>query len=116
VAYTVDLTAVLKSLFENTITRTQMSQLSENTWSELKKAFDGYQAGGPLERIHHHFYDIFQHDQQILDSEDSFRGMFDKLLKDERQGTGVPILVSVPVSRFFTSVFSPIKPRTRVRI
>jgi hypothetical protein len=89
-AYTVDLTTVLKSLFENMITP-QLPQSSGITWSELKKAFDVYKDEGSLERIHHRFYDIFQHDQQILGSEDSFRGMFNELLRDERQGTGALI-------------------------
>jgi hypothetical protein len=94
-AYTVDLTTVLKSLFEITITPAQVPQRSgRTTWPEVKKAIDNYD-NGSLQRIHYRFCDIFQHDQQILGSEDSFRRMFHEFLKDERQGQ--PASVSKPV-------------------
>jgi hypothetical protein len=109
-AYTVDLTTVLKSLFESMITPAQPPQSSGITWSELKEAFDVYKDKGSLERIHHRFYDIFQHDQQILGSEDSFRGMFNELLKDERQGTGA-LITSIRTS-VYISVFRPTNTRT----
>jgi hypothetical protein len=96
-AYAVDLTTVLKSLFEITITPAQVPHPSgRTTWPEVKKAFDDYDRKGSLQRIHHRFCDIFQHDQQILGSEDSFRRMFHELLKDERQGPPPP--ASMPVS------------------
>jgi len=94
-AYTVDLTTVLKSLFEITITPAQVPQRSgRTTWPEVKKAFDNYD-NGSLQRIHYRFCDIFQHDQQILGSEKSFRRMFHEFLRDERQGP--PALVSKQV-------------------
>jgi hypothetical protein len=94
-AYTVDLTTVLKSLFEITITPAKVPQRSgRTTWPEVKKAFDNYDKGS-LQRIHCRFCDIFQHDQQILGSEESFRRMFHEFLKDERQGP--PASVSKPV-------------------
>jgi hypothetical protein len=101
-AYTVDLTTVLKLLFhimittQTQITPTPVSQLSgKTTWSELKRAFDDYEGKGSRQRIHNHFCDIFQNDQQILGSEASFHRIFYDLLKDERPSSRVPMSVSV---------------------
>jgi hypothetical protein len=85
--YTVNLTAVLKSLFDIVI---QMPQSSERTtWLKLKEAFEAYEGSGSRQQIHRRIYAIFQHDQQILDS-DSFHHTFYELVKDEQQVTGVP--------------------------
>jgi len=85
--YTVDLTAVLKSLFN--IIVIQIPQSSERTtWLKLKEAFEAYEGSGSRQQIHRRICAIFQHDQQILDS-DSFHHMFYELVKDERQVTGV---------------------------
>ena len=52
VAYAVDLTTVLKSLFDIALTR--MPQPSaRTTWSELKEAFEAYDRAGSHQQIHH---------------------------------------------------------------
>jgi hypothetical protein len=97
--YTVDLTAVLKSLFE--VIQTPQSS-ERTTWLKLKDAFEAYERSGFRQQNHRRICAIFQHDRQILDSA-GFQDMFIKLVKDERQVTGVaaptpgPAPASAPV-------------------
>ena len=80
-AYAVDLTTVLKSLFDIALTR--MPQPSaRTTWSELKEAFEAYDRAGSHQLIHHRIRTIFEQDQQNLDT-DNFQRIFCELVKDE---------------------------------
>ena len=101
--YIVDLTTVLKLLFDITLIR--VSQSGRTTWSELKGAFEEYESTGSRQRIHHRICAIFQQDQQILDP-DSFHRVFKELVKDGHQDTGGPSSAPVPVS---TSRPPPVK-------
>jgi hypothetical protein len=94
-AYTVDLTAVLKSLFDVIVIQTPQSS-EMTTWLKLKEAFDRYEGSGSRQQIHRRICTIFQQDRQMLDS-DSFHRMFNELMKDEGQVTGVAVPTSGPV-------------------
>jgi hypothetical protein len=85
--YTVDLAAVLKSLFYIIMIRTPQSS-ERTTWLKLKEAFEAYEGSGSRQQNHRRICAIFQHDEQMLDS-DGFRHMFNELVKDESQVTGV---------------------------
>jgi hypothetical protein len=82
--YIVDLTTVLKSLFDVRLTQTSRSSAS-TTWSELKGAFNAYENSGSLRKIHHRIRVIFQQDRQegqVVDL-NSFQRTFSELVKDE---------------------------------
>jgi hypothetical protein len=92
--YTVDLTAVLRSLFN--IIVIHMPESSERTtWLKLKEAFEVYEGLGSRKQIHRRICAIFQHDQQVLDS-DSFHHMFCELVKDEGQVTASEVAAPTP--------------------
>ena len=84
--YIVDLTTVLKLLFDITLIRVPQSS-GRTTWSELKGAFEEYEGAGARQRIHHRICAIFQQDQQILDP-DSFHRIFFELVKDGQDAGG----------------------------
>jgi hypothetical protein len=96
--YIVDLTTVLKLLFDITLIRVPQSS-GRTTWSELKGAFEQYEGAGSRQRIHHRICAIFQQDQQILDP-DSFHRIFHELVKDgpDAGGPSSPVSVSSPVA------------------
>jgi hypothetical protein len=75
--YAVDLTTLLKSLFDDR-PRDELGL----TWSHLKRAYDTYEGSGPRRKIHRQICATFQQDQQILDK-DRFEGMYVELLKGE---------------------------------
>jgi len=79
--YTVDLTTVLKSLFDISLNRMPQSP-ARTTWLELKEAFEAYNRAGSHKQIHGRIRVIFQQDQQNLDS-DRFQRVFRELVKDE---------------------------------
>jgi hypothetical protein len=105
--YIVDLTRLLKLLFDITLNRMAQSS-GTTTWSELKGAFEEYEGAGSRQRIHRRICEIFQQDQHIPDP-DSFHRVFYELVNDERQvGTSAPAPnlyarqdVSVPPSLAF---------------
>ena len=90
-AYTIDITTVLKSLFDVKLAR--MPQIPESsagiTWSELEEAFKAYEDSGSRRRIHLRISLIFQQDQQISDT-DSFRRIFRELVEAVEVPAPVP--------------------------
>jgi hypothetical protein len=84
--YTVDLTAVLRSLFNVIVIQTPKSSSERPTLLQLKEeAIKAYEASGSRQKIRH--WAGVQKDPQIPDA-NSFRKMFDEV-KDESQVTGV---------------------------
>jgi hypothetical protein len=82
--YAVDLTTLLKSLYEIRLKSDTERTIS---WLELKEA---YEHSGSREQVHRHICAAFQQDQQTLDKE-HFYGLFVELVKGEhmyRSGDG----------------------------
>jgi len=101
--YIIDLTTVLKSLFE-VLTPARIPRSSAGiTWSELKEAFEAYENLGSRQRIHRRVFQIFQQDQQI--SKDSFGLIFRELAEDAK--VPAPVATSNPV-QVATSNLAPV--------
>ena len=77
-AYTADLTTVLKSLFD-----VETPSFSEGTmWLELNRVFQTYQLFDPREQIHRRICANFEHDRQISDPT-GFRRELHELMERE---------------------------------
>jgi hypothetical protein len=83
--YTVDLTAVLRSLFNVIVIQTPKSSEKPTLLQLKEEAIRAYESSGSRQKIRH--CPEVQKDPQIPDA-DSFRKMFDEV-KDESQFTGV---------------------------
>jgi hypothetical protein len=79
--YTVDLTTVLKWLFDIVLSRLHRSS-GTISWLELKEAFEAYERSGSRRQIHDRIREIFQQGQQIPDL-DNFQRIFLELVEDE---------------------------------
>jgi hypothetical protein len=77
--YAVDLTTLLKSLFE---VRLKSDTEKTISWLELKEAYEAYEHSGSRQGIHRRICATFQQDQQTPDKE-LFQGMFIGLVKGE---------------------------------
>jgi len=89
--YAVDLTTLLKSLFE-----VRLKSDTERTisWLELKEAYEAYEHSGYRQHIHRRICATFQQDRQTLEKDkekERFHGLFVELVKGEhlwRAGDG----------------------------
>ena len=77
--YAVDLTTLLKSLFD---VRLKSDTERTTSWLELKEAYGAYEHAQSRQRIHRRIHATFQRDQQTLD-EDEFEEEFIELVRGE---------------------------------